>query len=161
MNHGNKNMEALSQPLRLLATVIASVSGVGFIKKGGGTVAAALFCLFWYYANAGILWQWLLLIVILIAGVWSAQCMQAAWGHDSNKVVIDEVAGMLIGLLWAPAALWYWLVAFVLFRFFDIVKPLGIKKMEALPGGWGVMADDVLAGIYTLIVMRTIAFVNF
>jgi phosphatidylglycerophosphatase A len=71
-------------------------------------------------------------------------------------VVIDEVAGMLITLIFIPITLKCVLTGLVLFRFFDITKPLFIRKMESLPKGWGVMADDVLAGIYAHIVLTII-----
>jgi phosphatidylglycerophosphatase A len=79
--------------------------------------------------------------------------MDGVWGKDSSKVVIDEVAGMLITLLFIPVTVNNLMVGLLLFRFFDIAKPLGIRKMEDLPKGWGVMADDVLAGIYAHIVL--------
>lgn len=81
--------------------------------------------------------------------------MEKIWDVDSNKVVVDEVAGMVISLLFIPAKIKYVVFAFVLFRFFDIVKPLGIRRSEKLPSGWGVMADDVLAGIYTWALLKT------
>jgi len=62
----------------------------------------------------------------------------------------------MITLLLIPVKLKYIITGFILFRFFDIVKPLGIKKAEQLPAGWGVMADDVLAGIYAYIILRLI-----
>jgi phosphatidylglycerophosphatase A len=68
--------------------------------------------------------------------------------------VIDEVAGMCISLLWIPATPLNIFIGLVLFRFFDILKPLFIRKLEALPGGWGVMFDDVLAGIYANIILQ-------
>jgi len=68
--------------------------------------------------------------------------------------VIDEVAGMCISLLFIPVTLKYIIIALVLFRFFDIVKPLFIKKMEIPPGGWGIILDDVLAGIYSNIALQ-------
>ncbi len=71
-----------------------------------------------------------------------------------HSVVVDEMVGVWITLLAAPAGhIWYGLAAFVLFRFFDILKPLGIRRMENLPGGVGVMMDDVLAGVYGFIVL--------
>ena len=81
------------------------------------------------------------------------------WGEDPKRVVIDEVVGVWICLLGVPETtdatrFWIYVVmAFALFRLFDIFKPLGIRKMESLPGGWGVMMDDILSGIYGLIVM--------
>lgn len=75
-------------------------------------------------------------------------------------MVIDEVVGTWISLLVAPAgSLWYGLAAFALFRFFDIVKPCGVRQMEAMPGGVGVMMDDVLAGIYGFMVLYIIQYI--
>ena len=74
--------------------------------------------------------------------------------EDPSRVVVDEMVGVWIPLLAAPAGnLWYALAAFALFRLFDIFKPLGIRKMEYLKGGVGVMMDDILAGIYSLILL--------
>ena len=137
---------------------IATAGGIGYIGKGAGTAAAVAYCtiLFFLQASHTALWQPLVLAAILITGVWSAGVLEKSWGHDSNKIVIDEVAGMMITLLFIPVNLKYILTGLLLFRFFDIVKPLGIKKAERLPKGWGVMADDVLAGIYAHMLLRLI-----
>ena len=71
-----------------------------------------------------------------------------------------RVAGMFISLLFVPVTIPYILVAFVLFRFFDIIKPLFIRRLESLPGGWGVMADDILAGVYTNIIIHAVVWFN-
>ncbi len=86
----------------------------------------------------------------------SADRVEEIWGKDHNRVVIDEVAGMCITLLLIPLKSQYTLTGLILFRFFDILKPFGIRKLESLPGGWGVMADDVLAGIYSNIILQLI-----
>lgn len=128
--------------------------GIGYIKKGAGTAASIAFCFAWYFIPALPLWIKLLcLVIVLSLGVWSGNKMEKIWGKDSNKVVIDEVAGMMLVLIFIPAKQIFILGALVLFRFFDIVKPFGIKRAELLPGGWGVMADDVVAGIYSLIII--------
>jgi phosphatidylglycerophosphatase A len=94
--------------------------------------------------------------VIMVLGVWSAGKVEAAWGKDSSKVVIDEVAGMCISLLAVPVRWQYILIGLVLFRAFDIAKPLFIRRLEKLNGGWGVMLDDVLAGIYANLLLQII-----
>ena len=73
-------------------------------------------------------------------------------------MVIDEVAGMWVSVLFLPQNLWLLIAGFILFRFFDIVKPLYIRRMEAFKGGWGVMLDDVLAGVYANIILQVIVF---
>jgi phosphatidylglycerophosphatase A len=139
-----------------MAGIIATAGGIGFLVKGGGTAAAVVFCIAWYFIPIGHAYQALLLVALLAAGIWSAAKMETVWEHDSNKIVIDEVAGMMITLAFLPHNGVYIVTGCVLFRFFDIVKPLGIKAAESLPGGIGVMADDVLAGIYAQLVLRAI-----
>ena len=137
--------------------IVASVFGIGYVGKGGGTIAAIFYCIIWLLLPAGYsntLWQVIITIFIMLIGVWCSNYVDAVWGKDSSKVVIDEVAGMAISLLYVPHNIFYLLMGLILFRFFDIVKPLGIKKLESLPKGWGVMADDILAGIYSLILVQ-------
>ncbi|KAA5537141.1 phosphatidylglycerophosphatase A [Taibaiella lutea] len=145
--------------------LIASIFGIGYIRKGGGTVAAAFAVLIWWllFKNIGTDFAVEIGITFLVTalGVWAGNKVEPEWGKDSYRVVIDEVAGMFISLLFIPLD-WKWLLTgFVLFRFFDIAKPLYIRRMEAFKGGWGVMLDDVLAGIYANIVLQIIIlFVN-
>lgn len=142
-----------------LHKIIVTVFGIGYIGKGGGTVAAAAYCLLLilipvgYYTN---LFESIITIFTLILGVWSGNAVDTIWGKDSNKVVIDEVAGMMVTLLFIPLNIKIIIAGLILFRFFDIVKPLLIKKLELLPKGWGVMADDLLAGIYAHIILQLI-----
>jgi len=137
---------------------ISSVLGIGYLK-GGGTVAAVACCLAVYLARASEvtvrgLPAGLLTVGLLALGTLAAQRVEPDWGKDSSRVVIDEVAGMWISLLGVPLTSTRLLVGLVLFRFFDIVKPLGIRKMERLPGGVGVMMDDVLAGLYANVLLQ-------
>ncbi|MEO6845101.1 MAG: phosphatidylglycerophosphatase A [Ginsengibacter sp.] len=140
-----------------LSKIIATVFGIGFLPKGGGTAASALYCLVWtIFPHRFFSLELLLILFVVTIGIWSASKVEAVWGVDSSKVVIDEVAGMMIALLFVPIKIRYVITALVLFRFFDILKPLGIKRMEKFPSGWGVMADDVLSGIYALVIMQTV-----
>jgi len=144
--------------------IIATSLGIGYIGRGGGTVAAICVCLFWYVLGViqtpypGILLSLTLLFVI--AGTWSAGKVEPLWGKDDKKVVIDEVAGMCISLLFLPVTWEFVLAALVLFRFFDIAKPLYIRRMERLPGGWGVMMDDILAGVYANLVLQLVIYLK-
>lgn len=140
--------------------LIASIFGIGYIRKGGGTVAAAFAVLIWWviFRNIGMNFALQLGITFFITflGVWAGNVVEPEWGKDSYRVVIDEVAGMFISVLFVPVE-WKWLlIGFVLFRFFDIAKPLYVRRMEVFKGGWGVMLDDVLAGIYANIVLQVI-----
>lgn len=141
--------------------ILATAGGIGYIPKGGGTVASIAYCVIWFFLpNLSPAMQILLLIFVLIAGVWSAAIVEKIWGKDSYRVVIDEVAGMMIALLFIPGRVKYALVALALFRFFDILKPLGIRRLEKLPSGWGVMADDVLSGVYSLAILQLAITIN-
>ena len=94
------------------------------------------------------------ILLILFAGTLAAQRVETLWGHDSQRIVIDEVAGQMIafGLAGTVRLSWSAIFAgFVLFRLFDIMKPFPIRHLERLPGGLGVMADDVGAGLYALL----------
>jgi phosphatidylglycerophosphatase A len=140
-----------------VSKAIATVCGIGYISKGAGSIASVAYCFVWILFPAGKLWwQLVTLCIVLIIGIWSAAKVEKEWGHDSNRVVIDEIAGMMITLLLVPVNIGYGIAGLLLFRFFDIVKPLGIKRAERLHGGAGVMADDVVAGIYAWIVLHGI-----
>lgn len=139
--------------------IIATVCGIGYIGRGSGTVAAATAAAAWVVAglHAAPLPALIGGVAVLTAiGAWAAARVEPAWGPDSIRVVVDEAAGMAIALTglpggWAPA-----LAAFALFRVLDITKPLGIARLEQLPGGWGVMGDDVLAGLYTNLALQAV-----
>ena len=140
--------------------LIATSLGIGYIGKGAGTVAAVACCICWYFAWAGgyppVIAAVIITVAITFIGVWAGNMVEPLWGKDHQRVVIDEVAGMCITLLFIPVSLKYVLCGLILFRFFDITKPLLIRRLEKLPGGWGVMADDVLAGIYANILLQGI-----
>ncbi|MDB5124141.1 MAG: phosphatidylglycerophosphatase [Mucilaginibacter sp.] len=148
----------------LFHKLISTSLGIGYIGKGAGTVAAIACCVCWYLAwHGGYSPVWISLTITLLItfiGVWSSTVVEQIWGKDPARVVIDEVAGMCISLLFLPVSVKYLLYALILFRFFDIVKPLFIRKMELLPGGWGIMMDDVLAGVYTNILLSAVVGFN-
>ena len=99
--------------------------------------------------------------VIIIAGLGIAACAKIAGSlgiEDPGEIVIDELVGQWIALLAIPDHWGYWLAAFILFRIFDIWKPWVIDKVQHLPGGWGIMMDDVLAGLLALAIIQGAAF---
>ena len=123
----------------------------------GALVAVALwYPLSLYMDYCSLQWTLLgLIVVFTVLGVWSATVSERYWGEDPSRVVMDETVGEWIALLAVPAdAHWgYVVAAFVLFRFFDIVKPLGVRSMEKFKGGYGIMADDILSGVYAAVVI--------
>jgi phosphatidylglycerophosphatase A len=146
----------------ILSKTIATCAGVGYLK-GGGTVAAIFYTILWSLIRPTIVdtpAQVAFFLCVLVAGILVANRLEAVWGKDSSKIVIDEVAGMCCTLLLIPHQWKFALAGLVLFRFFDIVKPLYISAAEKLPGGWGVMADDLLAGVYANLLLQAIVALN-
>jgi phosphatidylglycerophosphatase A len=93
--------------------------------------------------------------LLFVLGVWSAGRAEKVFGRvDPGQVVIDEVVGQIITFVATPRVTWTGLIAgFILFRAFDIVKPFPARRAERFPGGWGIMLDDLVAGLYTLVVL--------
>lgn len=146
----------------LFHKIISTGFGSGYCPVAPGTAGALLATVVWlayssltddYPTTMAITAG--LVIVFTILGIWSSGISEAYWGKDPRRVVVDEMVGVWIALLAAPANAHYGyaVAAFVLFRFFDIAKPLGIRQMERLPKGIGIMADDILAGIYSAVVI--------
>jgi phosphatidylglycerophosphatase A len=102
------------------------------------------------------LWHWhaLATVAVFFVGVPIATDLEKVWGKDPHRVTIDEVAGTLVTFFLNPVSIWGLGLGFLLWRFFDIVKLPFIDKSQRLPGGWGIMVDDVLAGMCANIVLR-------
>ena len=123
------------------------------------------------WGSLGALLLWLLLpvtfsvhlsviIILFVLGVYSSSRMaQYLDDHDPSEVVIDEVVGMGISLFMLPHSPGLYLLAFILFRGFDILKPSFIYRIQNLSGGWGIMLDDVLAGLITFALVNGIAII--
>jgi phosphatidylglycerophosphatase A len=137
------------------AAAAATCLGLGFAPVAPGTVAslAVAVALRLIHAPPGAP-RALLAIVALaglgVVGVWSAGRAEARYGHDAHAIVIDEAAGMLLTALWVPWTTAPLAAAFVFFRAFDVLKPPPAYQLQSLRGGWGVMADDVAAGLYAM-----------
>ena len=145
-----------------LPVLIGTGFGSGFSPFAPGPAGALLASIIWialYLLLPFSVVLWItaaLVIVFTFAGIWAADKLEACWGEDPSRVVVDEMVGVWIPLLAVPDNdkwIWYVVAAFVLFRAFDIAKPLGIRKMESLRGGVGVMMDDILAGVYSFILL--------
>jgi phosphatidylglycerophosphatase A len=144
--------------MRRLGVLIASVGGVGYAPIAPGTAGSAVGIAAYLLTRA---WspsaQIALLLVVTAVGIWaSTEGARHFRKKDPGHVVVDEVAGQLLTLLltgagWAGAA-----VGFLVFRLFDIVKPWPANRLEALPEGLGVMADDLMAGVYGCAVMHVL-----
>ena len=140
-----------------LALLVASFGYVGFFPFAPGTAgslaALALFAVVrWIGVPA---FEVGVILAVLVLGIWAANGAERALGRkDPGQVVIDEVLGMLITLALLPVSLTGVFVGFLLFRLFDVVKPYPAGRLEHLPGGYGIMLDDAMAGVYSYIVLR-------
>ncbi len=143
----------------------ATVGYAGYFPIAPGTVGAIVGCVFYtlcseyyYLLFAGNTGHYIFALAILLffaIGVVSASKMEAEYGEDPSVVVIDELVGVWIALFLVPYTWPNLLLGFILFRIFDIFKPLGIRYLDKkVKGGWGIMLDDVLAGIYANIVLQ-------
>ncbi len=135
---------------------VATALGAGYGPKAPGTFGSAVGLLLWI-ALPRILWlQLLAIVVVAVVGSWGGTVAEEHFGRrDPGEVVIDEVAGMMVTLVLNPiAGFWWTALAFGLFRAADIVKPFPVRRFERLPGGIGIMADDLAAGIYANVALR-------
>lgn len=148
-----------------LSKIICTGFGSGLAKKAPGTFGSLAFLILWYAifnfgVSPSVTSKMLIFTITALAGHFATIAYLKSIAHysgshseDPQEVVIDEWAGLGLALLFSnpsnPLAL---IVCFTLFRAFDITKPWPIRKLETLPGAWGVMLDDLLAGLYTLII---------
>lgn len=142
------------------ALLFASAGYVGMAPVAPGTwgAAAGVGLLLLVRLAAEPLLEAVVLAVVLAGGVRAATLAERSSGRrDPGVIVIDEVAGMLIALFWIPVTWAGILVGFAAFRVFDVVKPFPARAAERLPAGWGVMADDVVAGLYAWVTVRAAA----
>jgi len=147
----------------LFHIIIATGFGSGYFPIAPGTAGAVLATAIWFVLALTFPFYHLLIatalfiVLFTFLGAWSSGIMETHWGKDPSKVVIDEMVGVWIPLLVVNNEkkyyVYYALAALLLFRLFDIFKPLGIRKMEAIEGGWGIMLDDILAGLYSLFIL--------
>jgi phosphatidylglycerophosphatase A len=108
----------------------------------------------WLFRSVPWPWHALAIAVTYIAGVPLATALERYWGRDPGRVTIDEVTGTLVTFFLNPVSLWGLALGFVCWRAFDIVKLPFIDRSQRLPGGWGVMTDDLLAGVCANVVLR-------
>lgn len=145
----------------LWATLTATFFGIGQLRPGPGTWASLVATLIWFAVSHFIktnLQPLTLLCLAAIAtgvGIPAATAVARSSGlKDPQQVVIDEVAGQWIALLFAPVSWKTMLAGFILFRLFDILKPPPVRQLERLPEGTGIVVDDLAAGVYSLLVMQ-------
>lgn len=141
-----------------LAVFVATFGYVGYFPFAPGTVGSAAGLLVYgllRLAGAPPVADLILVAVLFVAGVWSGTLAERHFGGtDPGPGVIDEVVGMLVTLAFLPAGWVLAAIGFVVFRVLDVVKPWPAGRLESLPGGLGMMADDVMAAVYGNLLMR-------
>ena len=141
-------------------TLVATGAWSGLIPWVPGTFGTIPAWLIAYFLIEGsIVGMIVAAIISLFISVWAAGEAETFFGHDARKIVIDEWAGMFVALIFVPFSLTNYLIAFVAFRFFDVVKLPPASQWEKLPRGWGVTMDDIAAGVHANIVTQVIALV--
>ena len=145
--------------MRRFFLLLATSFGVGYSPIAPGTLGT-LVAIPIYYFLSGIpspLYE-ITLVGFFFLSVWVSENAERFFGKkDDQRIVIDEIIGFLITMLWVPKTVPFVIIGFFLFRFFDILKPFPIRRLEkGLKGGYGVVLDDVLAGIYANIILHVI-----
>jgi phosphatidylglycerophosphatase A len=140
-----------------LAVFIATFGYVGYFPIAPGTAgslaALALYALVRWAGTPAV--ELVTIIAVLVIGIWAATGTERALARkDPGPVVIDEVLGMLITLAFLPLSLWGIAAGFLIFRLLDVIKPFPAGRLEHLPAGLGIMADDAMAGVYAHLMLR-------
>jgi phosphatidylglycerophosphatase A len=147
------------------AVVVATAGGAGFAPKAPGTAGSIVGVLIYLLIEAARIGAYyphvIAIIFAFVVGIWASSRVEKLWGHDSSRIVIDEVVGQMITFLGIAAgsnqlSAFHIFLGFGLFRLFDIVKPFPIRHLERFKGGLGVVADDVGAGLYALVVLTLV-----
>jgi phosphatidylglycerophosphatase A len=142
----------------LLSRLIATGLFSGYFPFSPGTAGSlvALF-LYWIIPGSESIFFSGAIVLLFFLGVWAATRLDAeTQSHDNQQIVIDEIVGMLITIIFMEKKIVWLAIGFILFRLFDIFKPSPVRRVEQFPRGWGVMMDDVVAGAYAAITLRVL-----
>lgn len=138
---------------RLIRAVVTGL-GIGYLPLAPGTWASGITVLVvalihWVApTREGLVLGGVLVLLTPVAVIFSTRFSQVQNHSDPSQVVIDEIIGQMVCFLWVPVSIFSLVVGFLVFRFFDIVKPFPVRTCERLPGGMGIVFDDVAAGLY-------------
>lgn len=154
-------IHSMSRVLGALARLLATGFGSGYSPLAPGTAGSAVgLLLFWPLAALPVPWQIASCVGVFVLGAYASTRLARELGQkDPSLAVVDEIVGMwvtLVGLPFGPATA---LLGFLLFRLLDVVKPWPARDLERLPDGWGIMADDVAAGVYAHLALRVVLLV--
>jgi phosphatidylglycerophosphatase A len=145
-----------------LKLTIGTLLGAGCLPLAPGTWGTLASLIVIYpvaveFGNAGLFSA---VITSSALTIWAADACESKWGRDPGRMVIDEFAGMAVVFFWIPFSgqlstdAWMLAAGFILFRIFDIIKPLAIKRLQHFPSGFGILLDDLVAGLYALVCLH-------
>lgn len=145
--------------LKFFRNILVSVGFIGYFPILSGTITSIITAILYFYLIPPLsaLGSLLLIGIVLLVSLIFVPIIKSAekeMGHDSRKITIDEVIGFFFAVMFLPHTLMVFIYALVLFRVFDIVKPTPINQLQNLPHGWGVLADDIAAGLCSNIIIQ-------
>jgi phosphatidylglycerophosphatase A len=139
----------------LIVKTLASGLGTGYSPLASGTAGSLLAVVIWWYLPEILILKLVLTLIILVISIPISTAAEELYAKkDDSRIVIDEVIGMWLSLIFVPHNIKYYAAALLSFRLFGVIKPLGIKKIQSWHGGWGIVMDDVFAGLLSNIVLQ-------
>ena len=146
--------------MKPLARFVATLGPVGFLPIAPATWGSGVVALAGWFIPVPPLPALAVLFALTVAlAVWAAGEAEKTYGHDAKPIIVDELVGQWLALLFVPHRLFAFATAFVLFRVFDVWKPLGAREVQRLPGGYGVVADDMIAGITACLAFHALGWI--
>ncbi len=152
--------------MQKLKPIIGSAFNAGFLPNAPGTWGSFFALIPIYFVAVYTPWFGIAILTAFFSflTVWVADECERVWGGDPSPLVMDEFAGQsmaFIAISFTPDVttnIGILLAGFFVFRFFDIIKPLGVNSLQKLPGGWGILVDDLLAGFYAFITLKLLLY---
>jgi phosphatidylglycerophosphatase A len=143
-----------------VVVLFSSVFGLGYIKCASGTFGSLAGILFWvlFVPDIYIFQIFVLAGIFIISVLFSSLAEDMYNKKDDRRIVVDEVAGVCVSVAFLPKTFMFLFLGFLLFRMFDIGKPLFIRKAQKIKSGLGITIDDVIAGIFTNVILRILKF---
>ncbi len=143
--------------LQRIQIFLATLFGVGYISLAPGSWGSLLtFILVWFFLPENFYLLGGVALIVFFISIWSADGAERVFGKDNRKIVIDECSGMLVSFLFLPKRFFLYILAYVIFRILDVAKPPPIRRLEGIKGGLGITLDDIVAGIYTNLILQVL-----
>ena len=144
-----------------IAYLLLSIFNIGYISLLPGTIASFVSALFWYFFMPN---NWIIQIIFIASiasiGIFAYQLVKNDLDNkDPQYIVLDELVGMWIALILVPYRFDYFLIAFLLFRYFDILKPSFIYRSQKIEGSLSVFIDDIISGVFTFLIMYSLIYI--